>query len=192
MSGRLSPSCSDQSQLFPLFFKNFLDSQCSVTLLAFWLFVVYKSAEWNKQRCMNLHVSAKMHAQVKTKVKLGIKMDGEGNEGKLELMSCYLSECCSCQDRRHLWPFYSCLRVGWFNFCPPCVSALQAGQKKVDLSALQTPQERFRVCASRWYFFSSRHQTEGLTACFAGRNAFYCALLCVYCTFMWCIVCLVL
>lgn len=100
MSGRLSPSCSDQSQLFPLFFKKFLDSQCSVTLLAFWLFVVYKSAEWNKQRCMNLHVSAKMHAQVKTKVKLGIKKDGEGNEGKLELMSCYLCICRSVNAAR--------------------------------------------------------------------------------------------
>lgn len=100
MSGRLSPSCSDQSQLFPLFLKIFLDSQCSVTLLAFWLFVVYKSAEWNKQRCMNLHVSAKMHAQVKTKVKLGIKMDGEGNEGKLELMSCYLCICRSVNAAR--------------------------------------------------------------------------------------------
>lgn len=98
MSGRLSPSCSDQSQLFPLFFlKNFLDSHCSVTLLAFWLFVVYKSAEWNKQRYMNLHVSAKMHAQVKTKVKLGIK-----NEGKLELrqMSCYLCICRSVNAAR--------------------------------------------------------------------------------------------
>lgn len=49
---------------------------------------------------MNLHVSAKMHAQVKTKVKLGIKMDGEGNEGKLELMSCYLCICRSVNAAR--------------------------------------------------------------------------------------------
>lgn len=120
------------SAVSPLF-KNFLDSQCSVTLLAFWPFVVYKSAEWNKQRCMNLHISAKMHAQVKTKVKLGIKMDGEGNEGKLELVSCYLCICRSVNAARVRTDatFYSCLRVGWFNFCPRASQLYRPDRKKL-------------------------------------------------------------
>lgn len=132
-------------------------------------------------------------AQVRRKVKLGIK-----NEGKLELrqMSCYLCICRSVNAARVRTDATSDLFIPaseWVGFISAPVRLTSAGRtEKADLSALQTPQERFRVCASRWYFFSSRHQTEGLTACFAGRNAFYCALLCVYCTFMWCIVCLVL
>lgn len=134
MSGRLSPSCSDQSQLFPLFFKIFLDSQCSVTLLAFWLFVVYKSAEWNK-----MYESTRLCKDARTsknKSKTWYK-DGWGGErgetGADVVLSLHLqvSECCSCQDRRHLWPFYSCLRVGWFNFCPRASQLYRPDRKKL-------------------------------------------------------------
>lgn len=70
------------SVVSPLFFI-FLDSQCSVTLLAFWLFIIYKSAEWNKQRCINLHTllwtPAKMARTSKNKSKTWYKERWRGN-----------------------------------------------------------------------------------------------------------------